>query len=87
MAGVAALVYFNVSGGPYGSEGLIYVWAAPRTGGGDSLPLGVGFSSDTYHRGAVDSFRQRGYTIWVREAFGPFLPPRGLPELDFWGGR
>ena len=27
--GVAALVYFNVSGGPYGSEGLISRWAAP----------------------------------------------------------
>lgn len=72
---MAALVYFNVSGGPCGSEGLIsalgplpgliavvlfpVLWAFP-------LSLITAELSATFPEDG-------GYTLWVSAAFGPFL--------------
>ena len=73
--GVAALVYFNVSGGPYGSEGLISACGPlPGLVAVIVFPLVWAFPLTLITAELSTSFPANGgYTIWVREAFGPFF--------------
>jgi hypothetical protein len=73
--GVAALVYFNVSGGPYGSEGLISALGPlPGLIAVIVFPLIWAFPLSLITAELSTSFPENGgYTIWVSEAFGEFF--------------
>eukprot|EP00962_Isochrysis_galbana_P036057 scaffold12396_cov102-Isochrysis_galbana.AAC.3 len=71
---VLAIVFFNVSGGPLGSEGLVF-YAGPITGLATLLGVGVFFSFPQSLMTAELSSAfpdNGGYSLWVQAAFGDF---------------
>ena len=77
---LAAIVFFNVSGGPYGVEDAVSPSApASRCSSSCSRPLsGACRSSLAMAELAAAMPDEGGYVTWVRRAFGPFwaLPGR-----------